>query len=339
MSELKNRFRKIVEKIGEFTWPRLLAPRIGEGQSSFSTGEKALVFGIAYVIAIGLWLMVNLDREFNLSLKLELIPGEMSPELALVTPIPSSVNVSISGEGWKLLNIYSSPPRIPVNLVDQTIDMTEQVENIINTYQNISVTRVQPSFINVNLESRVVKKVPVDLRMDVSFGRQYNFLGSPRVVPDSISISGAQSIIAGIDSWPTKLYKKENLRESVSVMVPLEAPPEVLTLDMEEVALHANVSEYTEGELRVPLRMRGIPRGREVIFSPNTITLRYDIPIEQYMSTQNNIPYAAFVDYSDIMNDSTGLVSPGVELIISAPNIRLKSVQPRTVSYYIVVTD
>lgn len=325
--------------MGDIAWPRILSPKIGEGQSSISTGEKALVFGIAYTIAIGLWLMVNLDREFNLSMQFELVTGVISPELALVSPIPSHVNVSISGEGWKLLNIYGSPPRIPVNLVDQSIDMTEQVENIINTYQNINVTRVQPAFISVNLEQRTSKKVPVDLQMDVNFSRQFGFLGTPRINPDSITVTGAQSIVSGITSWPTVVFSRDNLRESISTNLQLEAPPEVLRISIEEINLVANVTEFTEGELRIPLRIRGLPRGREVIFSPNTITVRYDVPIEEYMSTQNSVPYAAFVDYSDIVRDNTGLISPSVELIISAPNIKLKTIQPRTVSYYIVVTD
>jgi YbbR domain-containing protein len=339
MSALKNLFRKWTEKVGDIAWPRILSPKIGEGQSSISTGEKALVFGIAYTIAIGLWLMVNLDREFNLSMQFELVTGVISPELALVSPIPSHVNVSISGEGWKLLNIYGSPPRIPVNLVDQSIDMTEQVENIINTYQNINVTRVQPAFISVNLEQRTSKKVPVDLQMDVNFSRQFGFLGTPRINPDSITVTGAQSIVSGITSWPTVVFSRDNLRESISTNLQLEAPPEVLGISIEEINLVANVTEFTEGELRIPLRIRGLPRGREVIFSPNTITVRYDVPIEEYMSTQNSVPYAAFVDYSDIVRDNTGLISPSVELIISAPNIKLKTIQPRTVSYYIVVTD
>lgn len=339
MSTLKKLFRKWTDKVGDFAWPRILSPKIGEGQSSISTGEKALVLGVAYVIAIGLWLMVNLDRDFNLSMQFELFTGEMSPELALVTPIPSYVNVSINGEGWKLLNIYGSPPRIPVNLSNEVIDMTEQVQNIINTYQNINVTRVQPAYITVNMEQRVSKKVPIDLQMDVAFGRQFGFLGQPKITPDSVLVTGAQSIISGITSWPTKVYRRENVREPISTMLELESPPEVLSINLQEVNFSVEVTEFTEGELRIPLRIRGIPRGREVIFNPNTITVRYDVPIEQYMSTQNSVPYAAFVDYSDILRDNSGIISPSVELIISAPNIKLKTVQPRTVSYYIVVTN
>jgi YbbR domain-containing protein len=339
MSTLKKLLRIWTDKVGDFAWPRLLSPKIGDGQSTISPGEKALVLGVAYVIAIGLWLMVNLDRDFNLSMQFELYTGEMSPELALVTPIPPYVNVSINGEGWKLLNIYGSPPRIPVNLSNEVIDMTEQVQNIINTYQNINVTRVQPSIITVNLEQRISKKVPIDLQLDVAFGRQFGFIGQPKITPDSIRVTGAQSIIDGITSWPTKVYRRENLRDPISTTLELESPPEVVSINLQEINLTAEVSEFTEGELRIPLRIRGIPRGREVIFSPNTITVRYDVPIEQYLSTQNSVPYAAFVDYSDILRDNTGIISPSVELIVAAPHIKLKSVQPRTVSYYIVVTN
>ena len=47
----------------------LLRPRDDE-QAPISKRESILVFAVAYVIAVISWLMVNLDREFNLEMEL-----------------------------------------------------------------------------------------------------------------------------------------------------------------------------------------------------------------------------------------------------------------------------
>lgn len=339
MAGTGNKIIKWVSKAGDFIWPRMLAAKKADLQSSFSTSEKVMVFVIAYVIAIGGWLTVNLDRDFNLNLTLELATGIIADDLALAAPIPRSVDVSIFGEGWKLLNIYNSPPTIPINLENHQVDISDQVRAVISGYQNLIVTRVQPSVINVSIEPKVTKKVPIVLHAEILYGRQFNLIGSPRLRPDSVYVTGAQSIVSEIDAWPTVYLRRENVRESIRQELELESPPEILSLNTQTVDLDIRVTEFTEGELRLPLRIRGLPRGREVVFNPSVITIRYDVPIDEYQSSQDIPPFAAFIDYTSLLNDQTGLISPSVESIISAPNIRLKSVQPRTISYYIVVEN
>lgn len=339
MSKFGTNFSNWISKLGDFIWPRMIAARKEDAQSSFSTSEKVLVIIIAYIIAIGSWIMVNLDRDFNLNLKLDLTTGEIAENLALASPIPTTVDVNISGEGWMLLNLYNSPPTIPLTLDNQNIDLESQVQSIISTYPNINITRVQPSNLNVQIETKISKKVPIELRTNVEFSRQFNFVGPPVIRPDSVVVTGAQSRIDAIDSWPTQVFEQDDVRESISTILALEAPPSVLELNMNSTRLSARVSEFTEGELRLSLRVRGLPPGREVVFNPSTITVRYDVPIEEYQGSQDTPPFAAFVDYSDLINDTTGLVTPTVEYIVTAPNIQLKSTQPRTISYYIVVTN
>ena len=339
MAGFGKNFSNWISKLGDFIWPRMTTARKEDAQSSLSTSEKALVIITAYSIAIGSWIMVNLDNDFNLNLQLQLTTGEIDDNLALASPIPSSVDVNINGKGWMLLNLYNSPPSIPVKLDNQNIDLESHVQSIISAYPNINITKVQPSILEVQIEPKINKKLPIQLRSEVTFSRQFNFICSPVIRPDSVVVTGAQSIINALERWPTVVYTQENVRESISAMLELETPPSVLELSSNITRLSARVSEYTEGELRLQLRIRGLPPGREVVFNPSTITVRYDVPIEEYQGTQDVPQFAAFVDYTDLVNDTTGLVTPIVEYIVRAPDIRLKSTQPRTISYYIVLTN
>ncbi len=338
-NNLGNFIGNLVSKFGDAIWPKMIAAKKADVQLSFSNAEKVLVIIASYIIAIGLWVMVNLDNEFNLNLKLVVNTGEIAEGLALVSPLPETVDVAVSGVGWNLLNLYNSPPNVPVNLADNYVDMTDQVATVIAGYQNISLIRVQPTILNVDVEQRISKKVPVVLKMNLEFESQFNLVGKPVIRPDSVIVSGAISRVESLESWPTVVYSAESIRETINTVISLESPPEVIDLSDETVLVTARVSEYTEGQLRLPLRIRGLPRGSEVVFNPSTITVRYEVPLDQYQSTQDTTPFGVFVDYDDLVNNTTGLVTPEVEFLVQAPNITLKAVQPRTVSFFIVVKN
>lgn len=330
---------RLAEWIGSRAWPRLIVSGKGDDHSPISNTEKAVVFVVAYVIAFGLWLMVNLDREFSFTLELPLNTDTIARNQALVTPIPETVTVGFSGEGWKLLNLYNNPPSIPVNLESTQINLFEQIRTVFQSNQDVNITSVQPSILNVNLEERLEKRIPIDLRTELDFRRQFAIVGEVQIIPDSVTISGARSRVENINVWPSELVKREGLRESLDIMVPLEKPSPVVSISEHEVQMVARVSEFTEGELRIPIDSRGTPRGRDIRFNPASVAVRYSVPIEEYMDSQEIAPFEVYVPYSQITSDTTGLVSPIVELTSTDLNIRLRNFLPRTVSYFIVITD
>ena len=65
--------------------------------------------------------------------------------------------------------------------------------------------KFSPSILNVNLDERIERRVPVDLRMDLTLRRQYAMIGEVAVTPDSVDVTGARSRVEGISLWPTQL--------------------------------------------------------------------------------------------------------------------------------------
>lgn len=339
MNVPKNILNRFTEWFGERAWPKLIISSRNDEQTPISTREKIIVFAVAYVIAVISWLMVNLDREFNLELEIPVSSASISADRALVSPIPSTITVGVSGEGWKLLNLYNSPPILPLNLEQSQINMFEQVRTLLGTSQDITVTKVQPSILNVQTEDRITRRVPVDLQLDLGLRRQFSLIGDVHVFPDSVTITGARSRVENIESWPTKPVSLEGVRESLNMMVELESPIAVVSLNTSYVTIEAEIAEFTEGEVRVPIVVSDAPTGREVNFTPSTVLVRYAVPIEEYAQSQEEIPFRVYVPYSQITRDTTGLISPVTEIISQNLNVRMRSVQPRSVSYFVVITD
>lgn len=301
--------------------------------------ERIIVFIVALILALCLWLMVNLSLVYNLNVDLPVRVGTVPAEKALVEDLPEQATVSVTGEGWKLINLYNNPPSINIDVSDTEVNLFDQIQQQMNAFSGISIQKVQPLILTVELEDRASKKVPVRPRINVDFRQQYDFVGDPVLQPDSVTINGAASLIEDIDEWPTDSVQLNDVSENLSRVVSLESPGELLRLSQNDVEYNADVAQYTEGESEVNIVTRNMPAGRLVSYSPSTITVKYDVPITEYTEIQDRNPFSAFVMYQQIERDSTGFVTPQIEQATGDHHVKIRSFQPRNVAYFMVLGE
>lgn len=300
--------------------------------------ERIVVFIVALVLAFCLWMMVNLSVNYNLNVELPIQLGAVPAEQALVNDLPETATVSVSGEGWQLINLYNNPPSINIDVNDSDVNLYEQVQQQMNAFA-VSIQKVQPAIFTVELEERVSKKVQVRSLVEVSFKEQYDFVGTPELQPDSVTINGAASLLDDINYWPTDSVHIENVSKDLSRAISLQSPDELINLSQSQVVFNAPVAEYTEGEVKVNIYTRNLPQGRMISFSPLFLTVKYDVPISEYAEVTDTTPFQAFVTYNQIQENTTGFVTPQIEKTTDEYHIKIRSFQPRRVAYYTVLGD
>lgn len=301
--------------------------------------ERIIVFIVALILALGLWLMVNLSLVYNLNVDLPVRVGTVPAEKALAEDLPEEATVSVTGEGWKLINLYNNPPSINIDVSDNEVNLFDQVQQQMNAFSGISIQKVQPLILTVELEDRASKKVPVRSRINVAFREQYDFVGTPVLRPDSVTINGAASLIEDIDEWPTDSVQLTDVSNDLSRVISLKSPGELISLSQNDIEYNADVAQYTEGESEVNIVTRNLPAGRLISYSPSTITVRYDVPINEYTEIKDQNPFAAFVMYQQIEQDSTGFVTPQIEQSTGDYHVKMRSFQPRNVAYFMVLEE
>src|SRR6056297_3009595 len=99
-----------IEEIKErlLGWWQNLVKKSDEDDIAGVGRERIVVFFVALVLALSFWLMVNLSREYNLNVELPIQLGAVPTEKALVEELPEKATVSVTGEGWKLINLYNN---------------------------------------------------------------------------------------------------------------------------------------------------------------------------------------------------------------------------------------
>lgn len=318
-------------------WESLVMKRGEDGTSEFGH-EKLVVFTVSFILAFCLWLMVNLNRDFNLDINLPISVVNIPEDQALSKPLPASATVGISGEGWKLINIYNNPPSINLNVTQPEINLYDQVRQNMNALPDIRVQKVQPLMISADLEEKVTKSVPVISRVNMSFRDQYGLVGPVSVNPDSITVTGAASLVESITAWPTDSVEISDISDDISRTLGLTEPDDLIEINRTEVQITAPVEQFTEGEVRVNVVTRNLPVTSNVSFSPTSIRVKFDVPITHYADLEGRNIFEAYVTYEDLMDDSTGFVQPKIELRekVDYP-INIRSHQPRHVAYFMVL--
>ena len=268
----KNKIEELKDRVLDL-WNSVVK---GEEEGNFEENNrgKIVVFTIAFVLSLCLWLMVNLSRDYNLNVNLPIQLGNMPEDRALTEELPDYANVSISGEGWKLINIYNNPPPIFVDVAETEINLFDQVREQMNANPDLNVQKVQPLILSLDMEEKISKKVPITSNVSVNFEDQYNFTGDPVFEPDSVVISGASSILQGIDAWETEEQELDDVDENIEATIGVRQPPRLVSVSPVEVTYRANVAQFTEGEARVAIQTRNMPANRSVSFSPSYITVR-----------------------------------------------------------------
>ncbi|MEQ9308094.1 MAG: hypothetical protein RLN90_01485 [Balneolaceae bacterium] len=315
-----------------------IPPGITENDARAARRERIAVFVVAYIMAMSLWFIVNLNGDYNISINVPIESGNIPPDMALVEDLPEFVQVEVSGDGWKLVNLFNNPPSVQVDITEGEVNLYDQVRQRFTVEQDVSVLKVQPFLINIGLEEKISKKIPIRLHTEIEFMTRYGLIGDTKITPDSLTIMGASSQVSDISEWiiPDTLVLRD-VRDDILSRVVIKSIDPLIVPDVDEIILSANVSEFTEGETSVYIRTRGLPRGQVINYNPSAILIRFDVPLEQYAEVQNTRPYEVYVPYSKIRDDSTGFVTPDIELIATQYQIKLRSFQPKAVAYFSVV--
>lgn len=333
----ENPFRTFYEALKRFL-SSASGPGTEETQVKYARREKITVFIAAYIMALSLWFIVNLNSSFSVTIDMPLELGEIPEEQALTQSLPASVSVEMSGDGWKLLGLYNDPPSISVDVSQQEVNLLEQVRQRLSAEQDLTVSSVSPILISIELEEKASKMIPVRVQTDIAYQPRFGMIGEPRIFPDSLLITGARSQIRDYEEWVIRdTLRMEEVNQDIAVELPVVNDNQLVRISADQISYSADVSEFTEGESRVYISTRELPRGQNINYNPSTVTIRYDVPIEQYSRVADLNIFEAYVTYDQILADSTGFITPEIEVMTDEYEIRVRSFQPFSVAYFSVL--
>jgi hypothetical protein len=299
-------------------------------------------FLVSFFFAFILWLIVNLNGEYEENFKAEILVKNIPQEKALKSDYPESINLKVKGQGWKILPLYFFyRPKIIIDLANAQKNLNIHLFNnhrvMFILPRGVQVVSVEPETLNIELDKKATKKVPIALDFEIK-KNGYDFAHPPRLNPDSVTITGAESILEKIQNIQTEKIIIEKTQKYEIAKLPLVNPNKrLITLSDETVEVIYSVDQIAEREFNLPVQVINLPQDKEVILFPPEIkvvlrgALSSLVELE-YKPNEQDKNLKAFVDYRDVVSDKTGLVKPQV---IVPENLKLISTSPEGLSYII----
>jgi hypothetical protein len=281
------RVNKLIEKIASY--------KLQQDRAMLIT-----CIGIAFVF----WVLVKLSQSYP-TVKPVVINIEMAEDKSLLAYPPTDIQAELKGTGWDLMLEHFYHSKIPVfismlnsnSLYLNQNRMRTEIRNSLR-FSAIEVLSVNYEEIQVELDNKASKKVPIQLDKDLAFSPGNQLRQAPTLTPDSVLITGPASILDSLDFWATTPLVLTDLKSSSTLDWPLVSPGPELLLDRSEVAINLELEQFTEKTLYIPVTITHAPEGDSLKVFPDKIQLTCQVGLSRY----SEVLYQNFAIEADLQN-------------------------------------
>jgi YbbR domain-containing protein len=293
---------------------------------------------VSALFGILVWISVSMSEQYQVTVSVPISIDNIPEGRSIRSPIPQALQLKLRGDGWRLAKLLMGSelemhfPFQSFHSGKKAITFKDVAERL-TTRPGIQVLDMVPDSVFVDLDRTGHKKVGVVLDYSVSFREGYGQVGPTAVIPESITVTGAETLLRTIDSWSTVRGTFENLKAPVEADLALAPSPiYMLSLSTATVHIKINVEPFAEKVFGgLPVEVRSEAPNREVILLPPKIEIVARGGIKQ-LSNISASDFRVSINYRAILTDTTGIVDPD----ITAPQgIQVVSRRPEHLQYVV----
>ncbi len=240
---------------------------------------------------------VNMD---NIIIKLNV------PEKLSLVEAPPTVTVRLKGSKGRLNDIMKSQIKVVANIhddnfsVDYPYNLKLSTNNVTVNIPGISIVDITPKTIELNIEKKISKKVPIIPRY-TGINRLADNLTVTSVsfAPNTITISGAKSFVDLIETVSTKPIPLDNVNDSFEYKTKISAPD------------------------------------KRINFSPKNVITKVEIGKKYSKRTFNNIHVKILFDKAEDIKKYKNLTAVKADVRFSGPRANIANMQQK--DFYVFI--
>jgi len=316
-------------------WLRRVLIAADRQRRQLDEGERrAAAIALSVVVAFVLWFTFSMREQYAVAVEMPIEVGRLPDGRALRVLPPAAARVTVQGAGWELLKLQRAPPALVLNATDEQVDVFAAASESPRLPAGLLVQSVTPSTVRLELEPILTRAVPVRLVVDVDPAPLYDLLGPPRVVPDTVYVTGARSVVLPLESFPTAPLARGDVRQTITTRLALsDTLRGLVRTHVASVEATVPVGLFTEATREVEVQVEGSPPGAPpVVLLPPRVRVTYRIPVEQYERSLRTPDFYVFVPYATVINDTTGTLQPVAQLPAGLA-VRDARIEPRRLRY------
>jgi len=181
-----------------------------------------------------------------------------------------------------------------------------QIQEVIPT--SMQLLHIQPNRIDLLLDEKAERVVPVKLKSSISFKDLFRQKEAVKLEPSTIVISGPKAVVEVFDEINTELLSLEDVDNNKTGEI------EIQSLNHSEInysAININwelkVEQFTEGEIKLPIEIKNIPKGYDIKLFPDEVTVSYLISLDEFDLVKPDMFAAHILFDADFKRQSVNL--------------------------------
>ncbi|MFZ4619916.1 MAG: YbbR-like domain-containing protein [Bacteroidota bacterium] len=285
-----------------------------------------------------LWIAINLNNQFQVSINIPIRVQNLASDQAIASPLPKNLIVAIKGPGWQIINTtFFHSPRFIIDFNDLhkrgMIYTSKELMDHSNLGRSVTILASYPEKIELRLEERISRNIPIKPIVDVAFRDGFGIVGSIRIKPESVTVTGARSLINNFHEWHTNKITLRDLNMSISIVGNLEDTLNFeLSRSITSAAIYFDVQPIAERTISdIPIEIVQVPDNKQVVLIPpkTAIIIRSGVNNIANLSSKD---FHAFIDYRTILLDTSGMVQPS---ILGPENVKIVQQRPDRIQYVV----
>ncbi|MBN1989221.1 MAG: YbbR-like domain-containing protein [Bacteroidales bacterium] len=275
--------------------------------------QKMAIFGFFLLIATALWYLNKLSHEYTTTLSYPVRFVNLPRGKVLVGDLPKRLDLKVNAYGYTLLRYKMSAALVPVEFSFSEIPLRpiglSKTKYYVLTSKalghfssqlssDIRLDAILPDSLVFEFASTIEKRVKVEPVLKVGFAKQFMLAGTPKITPDSITISGPQSLVDTISAIYTKPIRLDRISKTVTKSVALPTINQI-GFSHRKVEVSIAVEKFTEASVKIPVEVINIPDSLKLTIMPRMVAVKCNVIMSRYFDLKPR-QFRAVVDYSFI---------------------------------------
>lgn len=279
---------------------------------------KLLVFVFFFFLSFLFWLLNALNKEYSVVVKYAVRFAGYPANYVLVNDTPYYVNALIRGRGYDLLwPLYGPSGSLRVNLESARIstnasgiykfstnDLKTRIQQLAGSA--VQISGIWPDTFYLAVAPVVVRRIAVKPELRVTLARQYMFCRPFTCIPDTVTVTGASSMVDTMQYIATRPVILSGLKKSYSGKVQLQTGT-TIKCQPEQVQINMEIDKFTETSMRVPVKVINLPPPLRMKIFPAEVTLNFRVCLNHYKELSPE-SFTVAVDYREHLSDTTSLL-------------------------------
>jgi len=326
-----------------------IKPEQNKNFRRFGFSKKLYVFFICCIFSSVTWVLIKLSRDYSETLKYPVSYVNLPSDKIVINDLDTVFTIKLKSKGYRILSnkMFFKPQTINIDvasLIRKKKDITKEhyiatsdLYQLIGTQINYTnnVISVIPDTLYFRFEKLHTRKVPLKLRLNMSFAQQYKLSDSIKLKPDSVTISGAKSAIDSIKYIETLNQTLTNLKQSQALTLGFESKynKSKIKITPSSAKLVVLVEKYTEATVEIPIVVVNNVKNNVVRTFPEKVKITYLVSLDKFKDVKPAM-FSVVADISKAISAKSKKMKVDVQKFPSF--VKVSKIEPDKVEFLLL---